>query len=147
MRLVKWIKWILKNRSPCDTGNSFSGKFGQQGDLWVAVPCGEIIFGSVFKADRLWVNSQLVVNRLKLLERKVSNISGSPTSCLLDHCAISPPPTPALEFKIMFLTGESVRMIIVVNELFKNFQRWFCDLTVSISVSWFCKMLSLGKTE
>ncbi|GAB5582444.1 IST1 homolog isoform X1 [Prionailurus iriomotensis] len=35
-----------------------------------AVPPGEIMFISAFKADRLQVNLQLVVNCLKLLEKK-----------------------------------------------------------------------------
>lgn len=38
---------------------TFPGKCAQQGDLPVTVPCGEIMFSSVFKVDGLWVNLQL----------------------------------------------------------------------------------------
>ncbi|XP_042776479.1 IST1 homolog [Panthera leo] len=45
-----------------------------------AVPPGEIMFISAFKADRLQVNLQLVVNCLKLLEKKKGTGFNLPTS-------------------------------------------------------------------
>ena len=79
-------------------------------------------------------------------------------SCLSDswaivHTATSHPMTyllgtylATLEFKGMFPTCGNVGMIITVIKSFKSFQTLLCILTVSIPVSWFCKMLLSGKT-
>ncbi|XP_070254503.1 IST1 homolog isoform X2 [Myotis yumanensis] len=78
------MKWMLRNWSSHDT-DKLSLSLGNL--LRVAVPCGEIMFGSVFKADRLRVNLQLVVNRLKLLERKKTEQAQKARKEVADHLA------------------------------------------------------------
>ncbi|XP_023611801.1 IST1 homolog isoform X2 [Myotis lucifugus] len=75
---------MLRNWSSHDT-DKLSLSLGNL--LRVAVPCGEIMFGSVFKADRLRVNLQLVVNRLKLLERKKTEQAQKARKEVADHLA------------------------------------------------------------